>query len=117
MGYILAPLASPEEALFFEGTSYACPEVAGGAAIIYQALIDQGITPTPAQVKRILKASADDLGLEVTIQGAGKMNLTRALKPEYLNESLTSFTSYSSFESNWEQIEQTYSYFYEEEAA
>lgn len=60
-----------------DGTSMAAPHVSGAAAILmarYKELVGQ-----PARVKRILMDSATDLGRERRFQGAGLVDIFRAL--------------------------------------
>lgn len=64
-GYCLQPDYSP-----------AVPLAAGGIALILQ----KWPYCKPAQVRRILTESADDLGVGAPLQGAGLMNLARILK-------------------------------------
>ena len=58
------------------GTSMAAPQVSGAAARLLQ------INPklTPQQIKLILTSTATDLGVPKTEQGAGLLNLKKALK-------------------------------------
>ncbi|WP_405685297.1 S8 family serine peptidase [Streptomyces sp. NBC_00057] len=59
----------------YSGTSMATPHVAGGAALVLDARPDL----TPAEVKEVLTSSADDTGADVLEQGAGPMDVGRAV--------------------------------------
>lgn len=56
------------------GTSMASPHVAGAAALLLSVM-----KLTPAQVKNILEENAVDLGLPKNKQGAGLLNVSRAI--------------------------------------
>jgi len=56
------------------GTSMATPHVSGAAALLLQAR--PGLTP--AQVRRLLMLTSNDLGAHTFAQGAGEINVTRA---------------------------------------
>lgn len=61
------------------GTSMATPVAAGITALMYQAYIDAtGIRPSSALAKRIMMASATDLGYDPLVQGSGLVNGDRA---------------------------------------
>jgi hypothetical protein len=68
------------------GTSHSCPAVAGGAALVYQNFLNNGLSaPSPAMVKGYLMNSASHMtgtGANDTLpsnsQGMGLMNLGRA---------------------------------------
>ena len=68
------------------GTSHSCPAVAGGAALIYQNFLNNGLaTPSPAMVKGFLMNSATYMtgtgasgNLPSNSQGMGRMDLGRA---------------------------------------
>lgn len=62
------------------GTSMATPVVTGSAALLWEKA--PGLTP--AQIKKLLVATAEDRGYNQQIQGAGYLNLTAAL--ERVNE-------------------------------
>ncbi|QKJ19798.1 S8 family serine peptidase [Microbacterium hominis] len=59
----------------YSGTSMATPHVAGGAAIVLQANPDL----TPAELKRVLTSSAAHTEASVLEQGAGPMDVARAV--------------------------------------
>ncbi|MCE4628161.1 MAG: S8 family serine peptidase [Desulfurococcales archaeon] len=63
----------------FGGTSEATPMTAGAVAILVQALRDNGYQADPATVKTLLKASARDLGYDPFTQGAGHVDLKKAI--------------------------------------
>ncbi|MBS1791589.1 MAG: S8 family serine peptidase [Acidobacteria bacterium] len=68
------------------GTSHSCPAVAGGAALVYQDFLNNGLgAPSPAMVKAILMNSAAYMtgtgaggNLPSNSQGMGRMDLGRA---------------------------------------
>ncbi|RLG19793.1 hypothetical protein DRN74_06360, partial [Candidatus Micrarchaeota archaeon] len=64
----------------FGGTSQATPMVAGAAAVVIEALKKNGISYTPALVKAILMGTADDLGYDPFVQGAGRINVLKAVQ-------------------------------------
>jgi len=74
---ITAPLP---EALFGpkDGTSMAAPHVSGGAALLMAR--HQELAGQPVRVKEILCATATDLGREPYFQGAGMLDVLRALQ-------------------------------------
>ncbi|SCF18085.1 PA domain-containing protein [Micromonospora viridifaciens] len=59
----------------YSGTSMATPHVAGGAALVLDARPDL----TPAEVKEVLTSAAGDTGADVLEQGAGPMDVGRAV--------------------------------------
>jgi hypothetical protein len=65
------------------GTSRSTPVAAGATALVYQAWRDVNAGPLPANffrtVKDILKSSAEDLGYDATIQGAGSVDAGAAV--------------------------------------
>ncbi|MFQ5950709.1 MAG: S8 family serine peptidase [Candidatus Geothermarchaeales archaeon] len=63
----------------FGGTSQATPMVSGAAAVVVQAFKANGLTPTPQLVKSILMSSARDLGHDPFSQGAGRVDVFRAV--------------------------------------
>lgn len=68
------------------GTSHSCPAVAGGASLVYQNFLNNGLTaPSPAMVKAFLMNSAAYMSgtgaggnLPSNSQGMGRMDLGRA---------------------------------------
>ncbi|HEY8346545.1 MAG TPA: S8 family serine peptidase [Symbiobacteriaceae bacterium] len=65
----------------FGGTSQAAPFLAACAALLYQAFHRQhGRYPTPDEATHLLMATADDLGLPAHMQGAGRINILRAVR-------------------------------------
>ncbi|MEQ9714157.1 MAG: S8 family serine peptidase, partial [Candidatus Asgardarchaeum sp.] len=63
----------------FGGTSQATPMTAGAVAVIIEALEKNGISWDPLLVKNILMSTADDLGYDPYVQGAGRINILRAV--------------------------------------
>jgi hypothetical protein len=80
---ILAPVAQRPGEDFYEvdfkdGTSMAAPHVSGAAALL---LARHGeLVGEPARVKKILCSTATDLGRERYFQGAGMLDILRALQ-------------------------------------
>jgi len=66
-------LAGPKD-----GTSMAAPHVSGGAALLMAR--HQELAGQPARVKEILTSTATDLGREPYFQGAGMLDVLRALQ-------------------------------------
>jgi subtilisin family serine protease len=73
--YTQDPTCVDSQHVLVPGTSVATPHVSGAAALIKQVHPDF----TPSQVKELLKATADSLGLSYDQQGAGKINIHKAL--------------------------------------
>ncbi len=60
----------------FGGTSQATPVTLGSAALVIQAYEQgHGSRPSPFTVKSILKSTAEDLGYDPFVQGAGQVNV------------------------------------------
>jgi subtilisin family serine protease len=80
---ILAPVAQQPGEDFWEvdykdGTSMAAPHVSGAAALL---MARHGeLVGEPERIKKILCASATDLGRERYFQGAGMLDILRALQ-------------------------------------
>ncbi|MDE1814679.1 MAG: S8 family serine peptidase, partial [Thaumarchaeota archaeon] len=63
----------------FGGTSLAAPLVAGSAAVLMESLKDKNIPYNSFTIKNILMSTATDLGNDPFSQGAGLINITRAI--------------------------------------
>ncbi|SMH72339.1 putative Subtilase family protein [Candidatus Nitrosotalea okcheonensis] len=63
----------------FGGTSLAAPLVAGSAAVLMESLKDKNIPYDSFTIKNILMSTATDLGNDPFSQGAGLINVTRAI--------------------------------------
>jgi len=64
---------------FFQGTSMAAPHVAGVAALVKKALVENGSQGSPAEIKAVLEQSAIDLGAP-TEYGNGLVNAYAAVQ-------------------------------------
>ena len=80
----LAPTYESEEGQgyqLFGGTSQATPLMAGCAALVYQAFHKaRNRYPTPDEAVQYLCSNADDLGFLPNMQGAGRVNVLRAVQ-------------------------------------
>ena len=71
--------AAPGERLsVVDGTSFSAPHVAGGAALLMERYTE--LIGKPQRIKTILCNSATDLGREKHFQGAGMLDILRALQ-------------------------------------
>ncbi|MDP2749511.1 MAG: S8 family serine peptidase [Nanoarchaeota archaeon] len=73
------------------GTSMATPHVSGAVAL----LLEKDASLSPAAVKSILKANALDLGLDPNTQGAGRVDIYKAVNSLIKNPNI-SITNFSS---------------------
>ncbi|MGW8881772.1 S8 family serine peptidase, partial [Streptomyces mirabilis] len=69
------------------GTSMATPHMAGAAAIIAQQHPDF----TGRQIKALLMATAKDLGHDLYAQGAGRVDVARAIDPKVIPDANLNF--------------------------
>ena len=76
-GFTVAPVGI--DYTDFGGTSYATPLTAGALALMYEEVKKAGRDIDPFTMKTILKATADPLGYTPFDQGAGRVNVYRAL--------------------------------------
>jgi Subtilase family/Bacterial Ig domain len=81
---------SSNEWAYFGGTSQATPLTAGVAALVVQALESKHTPVTPGLVKQILMSTAQDLGSDPFVQGAGQVNATAAVSLALKGSSLMS---------------------------
>ena len=72
-----APTCFDSQHMRINGTSMASPHVAGAAALALQTYPAY----TPAQIKQLLKDTAQNLGVSYDAQGAGEINVTAAIPP------------------------------------
>jgi len=82
-----------EPVSLFGGTSMAAPIVSGSAAIIIEALRDQSKNYDPFVIKNILMSSATDLKNDPFTQGAGLVDVSRAL--DFVNGTNGTFAVYN----------------------
>ncbi|UCG02053.1 MAG: S8 family serine peptidase [Candidatus Heimdallarchaeota archaeon] len=64
----------------WEGTSFAAPIVAGGAALLINFLKNKGLSYSAATIKAALLAGARTLNKPIWEEGAGFINITRSLE-------------------------------------
>ncbi|MFX1505925.1 MAG: S8 family serine peptidase, partial [Promethearchaeota archaeon] len=64
----------------WEGTSFAAPIVAGGAALLISYLKNEGLSYTAGTVKSALLAGARTLNKPIWEEGAGFINITRSIE-------------------------------------
>ncbi len=76
-GFTVAPVGI--DYTDFGGTSYATPLTAGALALMYEEIKNAGQDIDPFTMKTIIKATADPLGYTPFDQGAGRVNVYRAL--------------------------------------
>ncbi len=73
----------------FGGTSMATPVVAGSIAQILQFMKEKGEDYNTSFIKSLLQVGSDDLGLPPTIQGYGKINVSKTILLLSKNISIT----------------------------
>ncbi len=79
--YSLKPdITAPGISTPWDGTSFAAPIVAGGAALLINFLKNEGLSYSAATIKAALLAGARKLNKPVWEEGAGFINITRSLE-------------------------------------
>lgn len=77
----MTPSEAGQQVQLFGGTSQAAPFLTGCAALLYQAFHRRnGRYPAPEEATQLLSAAAEDLGLPAHMQGAGRVNILRAVQ-------------------------------------